>query len=103
MSTTVPIAPFISPLAVQTPEVLRQHNLSSDAQAQVLLKIASVATSNVVAHAAVDLRTMNVSPKMEPRIFNYFPIYQNADDTREDYARVKLTLHHPHRHFDNVK
>ncbi|KAG5947599.1 hypothetical protein E4U60_002947, partial [Claviceps pazoutovae] len=29
----------------------------------------------------------HVRPKALPRILNYFPIYQNADDTQEDYAR----------------
>ncbi|KAG5927022.1 hypothetical protein E4U60_000278 [Claviceps pazoutovae] len=42
-------------------------------------------------------------PKALPRILNYFPIYQNADDTQEDYARVKLMLHHPHRRFEDLK
>ncbi|KAG6091238.1 hypothetical protein E4U14_001165, partial [Claviceps sp. LM454 group G7] len=44
-----------------------------------------------------------VRPKALPRILNYFPIYKNADDTREDYARVKLMLHHPHRRFEDLK
>ncbi|KAG6235057.1 hypothetical protein E4U23_000850, partial [Claviceps purpurea] len=44
-----------------------------------------------------------VRPRASDRILNYFPIYRNADDTQEDYARVKLMLHHPHRRFEDLK
>ncbi|KAG5985594.1 hypothetical protein E4U52_001174, partial [Claviceps spartinae] len=30
-------------------------------------------------------------------------MYHNAGDTQEDYARVKLMSHHPHRQFEDLK
>ena len=36
------------------------------------------------------------------RIIRYFPRYKKATQC-EDFCRVKLTLHHPHRHHDELK
>ncbi|KAN0073157.1 hypothetical protein V8E54_008377, partial [Elaphomyces granulatus] len=36
------------------------------------------------------------------RVLNYFPVYK-SDEQPEDYARVKLMLHHPFREIDSLK
>ena len=36
------------------------------------------------------------------RVLRYFPKYKQATQ-RDDFCRMKLTLHHPHRHHDELK
>ncbi|KAF5578398.1 ATP-dependent DNA helicase PIF1 [Fusarium pseudoanthophilum] len=40
-----------------------------------------------------------IFPNAPDRILNYFPRYTNYD---EDFARVKLMMHHPHVNFDEL-
>src|ERR1700716_658417 len=40
--------------------------------------------------------------RTKDRIIRYFPRYKKATQ-REDFCRVKLTLHHSHRHHDELK
>ncbi|KAG6078335.1 hypothetical protein E4U15_004282, partial [Claviceps sp. LM218 group G6] len=52
-------------------------------------------------------------PRAEPRILNYFPIYQNADSTQEDYyARFDVEVYqrcqqhysrHPYDYYGRIE
>lgn len=42
-------------------------------------------------------------PRAEPRVLNYFPRYKPNEAQLEDFARVKLMLHHPHRSLEELK